>query len=330
MRPTCSALLRQSKTPAFLVTEPLNIRYLTGIYRDAGVLLATPSKLLLFADPRFHSGVERQVRKGIVVRDAAELPRFLRKVRRCGFEANRVDVGRLESWERSFPSVTFVPRMDVVESFRRQKEADELAALRRARRITKIILQRVPSALYPGVRERDLARTMKVWALELGADDLSFDPIVAFGSNTSSPHHVPTLRALRRGHLVQIDVGARVDGYCGDMSAVYCTGTLTAEQRRVLAVLKSVQRRAMHAAHAGVTTHALDRLARDLLREKGIEEAFCHSLGHGVGLEIHEGVTLSQKRKEEQLLRNEVITIEPGVYFPGKWGLRVEDMVFVR
>jgi Xaa-Pro aminopeptidase len=169
-----------------------------------------------------------------------------------------------------------------------------------------------------------------MWALELGADGLAFDPIVAFGTHTSSPHHHPTSRALQKGHLVQIDVGAKVKGYCGDMSEVYFTAKPTALQKKVYDTLTEAKNKAMRSVKAGVTTHALDRIARDVLKRDGFDAYFTHALGHGVGLDIHEGVTLSQKAPAQTLLAGEVITIEPGVYFDGKWGMRVEDMIVVQ
>ncbi len=329
MRPSPQALLRHAKAPLFLVSEPLHIRYLTGIPRDAGLLLVTPRQYILYVDPRFAADAERRVRPGIIVRDSEELPHRLRKERTCGFEADRVHVHRREAWKRAFPRTTFLPCTEVLEKFRRRKEAEELRAIRRAHRITRAMLRCVPRSLRPGVREEQLARMLRIWALERGADGLAFDPIVAFGTHTASPHHVPTSRRFRRGDLVQIDVGARVQGYCADMSEVFFTRAPTMEQARVYRILKRAQRRAMAEVRPGASTHALDQCARDVLREEGLEDAFCHALGHGVGLEIHEGVTLSQKRPEATLLAGEVITVEPGVYFPGRYGMRVEDMVYV-
>jgi Xaa-Pro aminopeptidase len=227
------------------------------------------------------------------------------------------------------PHMRLVDKGGVVECYRRQKDEGEIKLISRAQRITKELLRRVPSALRPGITEEKLARQLQIWALELGADCLSFDAIVAFGTHTGFPHHVPTSRTLKKGHIVQIDVGATVRGYCSDMSRVFFTAPPTPQQKLVYDTLLKAQKRAMDAVKPGVGTAELDRLAREVLKSQGIEEAFCHSLGHGVGLEIHEGITLSQLRKSVELLQGEVITIEPGVYFPGKFGMRIEDMVIV-
>lgn len=330
MRPTSpKQLLSVAHTPAFLVTNLTNLRYLTGLNMTAGVLLAIPRRCILFVDSRYREMADRSDAR-VLVKDIGELPMTLADVRRCGFEADDVVVQRRDSWSKKFPKTKFLPTMGVLQSFRRQKEDDELLRLRRARRMTKELLRRVPSILRRNITEERLARQLLEWALELGADGLSFDPIVAFGTHTSCPHHRPSTRALQKGHIVQIDVGVKYKGYCADMSEVFFTVKPTKTEDQVYRTLRLAQRRAMQEARVGASTRALDRIARQILSKAGIDQYFTHSLGHGVGLEIHEGVSLSAKAPDETLLRNEVITIEPGVYIPGKFGMRVEDMIFVQ
>ncbi|TSC79049.1 MAG: Xaa-Pro dipeptidase [Candidatus Peregrinibacteria bacterium Gr01-1014_25] len=200
--------------------------------------------------------------------------------------------------------------------------------MKRARGLTKELLRRVPSALRVGMTERSLSWRIEQWARELGAERMAFDTIVGFGSHTSMPHHRPTSRTLRKGHLVQIDLGIVYRGYCSDLSEVFFTARPSAMEEKVVGALKEAKKTATRAAVAGAVAADIDQAARRILRSYGLEEAFCHALGHGVGLEVHEGVTISPKSKD-RLLPGEVITIEPGVYFPGKFGMRVEDMVFV-
>lgn len=331
MRPKSpQKLLRRSQTSLYLVTDPVNIRYLSGVGVSAGAMLVTRRGFFLFVDARYAERAKREAFAGIKVFPLDDLRRHLRRGAHCGFESEKVSVERRARWSSRFPGVTFVRRPGVVEHFRRRKDPAELRYLRRASRITRELLRLVPRALRPGITEEQLARQLALWALERGAEGLAFDPIVAFGTHTASPHHAPTRRKLRRGHLVQIDVGAKVNGYCADMSAVFFTAPPTLLQRNVHHVLRAVQRASMCFARAGVTNRALDAEARAMLRDEGWEQYFTHALGHGVGLEIHEGVTLSQKQPEEKLLSGEVITIEPGVYFPRRFGMRVEEMVYVR
>lgn len=328
MRLSPSQLLRQARVPAFLITDLVNIRYLMGLELSAGVLLAVPRRYFLFVDARYS---EAAARRGglVIVRDLRELPEAMGEVRRCGFEAEHVTVLQRKGWQKKFPRTRFIETSGIVQSFRRRKDTEELRNLRRARSLTRELLRRFPSLLRRRVTEQQIARQLLLWALELGGDSLSFDPIVAFGTHTSSPHHRPTSRLLQKGHIVQIDVGVKVKGYCADMSDVFFTVNPTKTQEQVYRALRIAKARAAAAVKPGTSTRELDRIARNVLKKAGVEQYFTHSLGHGVGLEIHEGVSLSQKAPDQKLLRGEVITIEPGIYIPGKWGMRLEDMVFV-
>lgn len=330
MRPSSpTILLRHAKTPAFLVTNLTNIRYLTGVEVSAGAVLFTPRQMLFFVDGRYHEMAAGST-TGCTVRPMDDLARMLRRVQACGCEAETVTLSQRERWKKGFCSTRFFPKHGVVAHFRRDKDPDELRNFRRAQQITHELLKRIPAALRARVTEREIAWKLLEWAIALHADGLAFDPIVAFGSHTSRPHHHPTTRALKKRDIVQIDVGARFGGYCADQSAVFFTGKKTQQQERALAAVQEAKQEAERMVRAGVSTHALDRRARSILKKHGVEEAFSHSLGHGVGLEIHEGVTLSQLRPDEKLLASEIVTIEPGVYFPGKFGIRLEDEVIVQ
>lgn len=329
MRPgSPKALLRALRVPACLITGTANVRYLAG-FPTEGIILALPKRFLLFVSALERETADHAVSRGMRVFALSDLPGVLSEVLCCGFEADDVTIERKSRWKRKIPNTKFIPFAGILDEFRRQKSPEELRCIRRAERITMEILRRIPGALRSTTTEEQLARKMQMWALELGAEGMAFDPIVAFGTHTSIPHHRPTSRTLQRSHLVQIDVGAKFRGYCSDRSEVFFTAKPTKLQAKIYATLCEARDRAMEAAKPGVTTHTLDKIARDILAREGVEEEFCHGLGHGVGLEIHEGITLSQKRPAEELLKHEVITIEPGVYFPGKFGMRVESMVYV-
>ena len=329
MRPTSPAsLLKQANAPAFLITNLINIRYLTGLPVTSGTMLAVPRRMILFVDSRYRDMAEKLPRS-ITVKDVSELPSVMAEVPVCAFESEDVTVLRKTMWRKKFSKTSFLPTVGILQTFRRQKDEDELRLLRRAHRMTREILRRVPSMFRRKITEERLARQLLLWALELGAEGLSFDPIVGFGTHTACPHHRPTSRLLQKGHIVQIDVGVKYRGYCADMSEVYFTVPPTKTQHQIYRTLCLAQSRAMAAVKAGASTRSLDAIARGILSKAGIEQYFTHSLGHGVGLEIHEGVSLSTKANDLKLLPNEVVTIEPGVYFPGKFGMRVEDMVYV-
>lgn len=330
MRPmTPASLLKHAECEAFLVTDLRNIRYLTGLDVSAGFLLALPRRFMLFVDARYLEKAEASAER-CVVRDISEAAKVLAEVKECGFEAEDVTVLRKSGWKKRFPKTKFVSTVGILQSFRRQKDADELRILHRAHRMTKELLRRVPSVLRKGITEERLARQLLLWALELGAEGLSFEPIVAFGTHTSMPHHRCTTRPFQKGNIVQIDVGVKYQGYCGDLSEVYFTEPATRLQQRMHGVLCRARDAVIAAAVPGASVRSLDVLARSILAEEGVEEFFTHALGHGIGLDVHEGVTLSSRAADAALLPGEVIAVEPGVYFPGRFGMRVEEMVFVR
>lgn len=331
MRPQSpSELLTQAGTPAFLVTNLVNLYYLTGLELSAGAVLVTARRMTLFTDARYSEAATKSARPGMLVRDMAALPSALKILPLCGCESETVTLSQYRNWKRKYPNTKFVQARGVIEAFRRQKDEQELRFFRRAQRITNEMMRRVPSQLRTSITERKLAWQLRSWAVELGAEDLSFPAIVAFGTHTSRPHHAPTDRKLTKGMLVQIDVGARYKGYCADQSEVFFTASPSAQQERVYQALCTARDAAIVLAKAGTSTHALDQAARAVLAKAGIEEAFTHSLGHGVGLEIHEGVSLTQRQPATALMPGEIITIEPGAYFPGKWGMRVETEVIIK
>jgi len=330
MRPTSpSQILRPLNLSAFLISDLTNIRYITGLELSAGLLLVRPRSYQLFVDGRYGEAAKKQVREGVHVRDSDRFASALHSVAQCGFESEEVTVNKLRRWKRKYKNTKFVPQKGVIQEYRRAKDAEERTYFRRSQRITREMLRRIPSVLRSAPTERELAWKLTSWAHEIKASGLSFDPIVAFGSHTSCPHHHPTNRRLKRGQIVQIDVGVRYRGYCSDQSAVYFTGTTTPLQRKVLRAVEEAKEAASNAVRPGITNHELDRIARSILREHGFEEYFPHSLGHGVGLDIHEGISLSAQAPRKKLLPNEIITIEPGVYLPGKFGIRLEEEVIV-
>lgn len=325
-----STILDAAGTPAFLVNTLANIRFLTGLPMSAALLLVEPKRMTLFTDGRYVEVASRSVYPGIRVRESAAIADALKNVHRCGIEDAGLSIDRFRRWKSKFKNTKFVHTIGVIEEFRRAKDREELAKFRRAQRITREMIRRVPSCLRRPIREADLAWQLQVWARELGAEGIAFDPIVAFGTHTSSPHHRPTSRLLQKGHIVQVDCGAKYRGYCADQSAVFFTGKPTPLQKRVFAAVCEAKDAAIAAIKPGVSVRRLDAIAREALTKYGYEQFFCHALGHGVGLEIHEGVTLSQRAMDQKLLKGEIITIEPGVYFPGRFGMRVEEEIVVK
>lgn len=329
MRPSPKQLLAAAGLPALLVSDLVNIRYLTGLKLSAGLVLVTPRAYVLYVDPRYEEGARRDAGDGVLVRPLEKLAADMKRHPQCGFEEEDVSMARMRRWKKNFPGTKFVRAEQALEEFRRQKDDDELRKMRRAIRISHELFRRVPSALRRATTEKALAWKLETWARELGADGMSFPPMVAFGSHTSSPHHEPTSRALQRGHIVLVDAGASFQGYKADMTRMYFTAEPTPAQAAAYRAVEEAKLAAEALIKPGAMTVDIDAAARAVLRRHGMEEAFTYALGHGVGLDVHEGVTLSPRAKNSALLAGEVIAIEPGVSFPGKFGIRIEDTIIV-
>ncbi len=329
-RPAARQILKEAGVLTLLLTDLVNIHYLTGVELSAGALLVSKEGMQLFVDGRYLEAASSSAYRGVQVLPYQTLANCMLKLKKVGFESEQVTVLRYGIWKRKYKNTKFIQTSGVIAGFRRRKATDELQSIRAACAVTKSLLKRVPVLLKNGVTEKELAFRLECLAREAGAEGMAFESIIAFGENTARPHHRPTDRKLRAGDLVQVDMGVRIDGYCSDYSRVYFTGPATREQNMVLKNLLLAKKTAEDLVRPGADTRALDRAARHVLKSAGLEKEFCHALGHGVGLEIHEGVTIASKGVPKKLLKDEVITIEPGVYFEGRWGMRIEDTIIVR
>lgn len=310
---------------AMLISNLTNIRYLTGIQVSSGLLLVTKKLSVAFLDSRYSEMASKRAERGLVIEDPTQLKSHLSRFRSIGYEPNSVTVARLDRWKRQFTNKKFVQTTDLTEGLRRVKDPQEIQLIKDASSITKKALSHVTSLLRYGMTERQLALDLYMYCMKHGADGMAFETIVGFGENTSKPHHRPTDRKLKKGDIIQVDIGAVVQGYCSDYSRVYFTAPPTNKQEKAYRALKEAKKSAERILKPGVLNTALDQEARRVLKSYGYDAEFSHSLGHGVGMDIHEGTTLSMKAPPVQLKKNEVITIEPGLYFPGKFGMRLED-----
>ena len=280
-------------------------------------------------DGRYKEVALKTARKGITVSDIDQVGKSMSRIKTCGVESDDLTLERFKRWKSAFKNTKLIQTKDLIKEFRQSKESDEIKKFRQSQRLTQTIMTRIPKSLKIGMTELELDWTIRSWARDLGAQSMAFDPIVAFGPHSSRPHHEPTNRRLKKQDIVQIDCGVRLDGYCSDQSRVFFVSSPTKEQQRVYDAVSSAKEAAEKIATPGVTNHALDKAATAVLAEHGLDKYFVHSLGHGVGLEIHEGPSISQHAKRHTLQVGEIITIEPGVYLPGKFGIRLEDEVVI-
>jgi Xaa-Pro aminopeptidase len=249
-------------------------------------------------------------------------------VRRLGFEANVITVRQHQQLVAKLPDVEFVAVTDAVERQRWVKDDEELALLRSAQGATDQAFEEVMEYLAIGQTERAVALELERLLRRDGADGLAFDSIVAFGENAAEPHHEPSHRMLEEGDVIKLDFGAMWEGYHADMTRTIAFGSPASELKKIHDVVREAQQAGIDAVAAGVAGESVDRAARSVIQDAGYGEYFLHGLGHGVGLEIHEGPRLG-RGIDHVLPAGAVVTVEPGIYVPGLGGVRIEDMVEV-
>jgi Xaa-Pro aminopeptidase len=319
---------------AALITSPPNVRYLTGLASsNAALLLPADGRGVLATDSRYEPAARRDcpdlelvLGRFIEPLLAGEMTR--RGLGRVAFEAHEMTVERHQDLAGKTAGVTLVPFGRAVEDLRMVKDATEIELLATACRISSQALADVLPRIRPGLSERALAGQLEHRMVELGADRPAFDTIVASGPNGAIPHHAPTERPLRRGDLVTIDFGALYAGYHADMTRTLALGEPAGWQRDIYDLVAAAQRAGITAARPEAEVGAVDAAARDLISEAGHGQHFQHGLGHGVGLEVHEAPMMGYGRTGK-LLAGVPVTVEPGVYLPGRGGVRIEDVLVV-
>jgi Xaa-Pro aminopeptidase len=323
------AALAERLDAPLLLTDLTNILYLTGFDSSNAALVVQPGgEATLYTDFRYIEsarsveGVETVLAKRALMRDIAD-----RLPKRVQFEA---DVLPYSQWQAlSEGASELVPSSGTVDELRAVKDDDEVAKLQRACRIADRGLEALTAETWVGRSEREIAWRLRELLHAHGADELSFDSIVASGPNGARPHAHPSDRIVERGTLVTVDWGVRVGGYCSDCTRTFATGRLPDRLREAYDVCLEAQKRACANIKAGLTGIEADALARDPITDAGFGENFGHGLGHGVGLLVHEAPRLSTE-SGDTLRAGNAITIEPGIYLEGVGGVRIEDLGIVR
>jgi Xaa-Pro aminopeptidase len=313
-----------------LVTDLTNVRYLTGFTGTNGACVCGPGVRLFLTDFRYTERAETEVEGWETVTISNDWLKGIaeRLEGRVGFEDDHMSVRLLGKLKEKLAGGTeMVAAGGQVEELRRVKDDEELAAIAEASKLADEVWRWTLEQSLCGRREREVARAAEARIRELGGDP-SFPAIVAAGPNGALPHAEPGEREIGRGELVVFDMGAQVDGYCSDGTRTFATGEPGEEARGVYEVVRAAQQAGLDAIRAGFKGEDVDSAARKRIDDAGHGEHFGHALGHGVGLEVHEGPRLAQ-RSEDVLAPGEVVTVEPGVYLPGKLGVRIEDLVVV-
>jgi Xaa-Pro aminopeptidase len=334
-------LMSSRELDAFLVSNPENRRYLSGFTAadpDWGMLLITDRESFLLTDFRYQAWAREEVRDFEVIIYKVELGETLvellarQPVQTLGFEAANLTYRQYQRLTKNLSDagvkVVWKPLEGLVEELRQTKTEAELDIMRRALVLTEDVLRQVAAELAPGLTERQLAWEIEKRLREGGAEGLAFPPIVAAGPNSARPHHQPGDYALKPGEPIIIDMGARMEGYCADLTRTLVIGPADEQFRKIYTLVRQAQARAEAELKAGMDSLDGDRLAREVIAAAGYGEAFGHSLGHGVGLAVHEAPSLSPSEAKRCVLPPGcVVTVEPGIYLQGWGGVRLEDMV---
>ena len=328
--------LHDERLDGLLVSHLPNIRYLTGFTGSSALLLVEPGVATLFTDFRYEIQAREELVRGValaVISDGLFDELALRLAeeppgRRIGFEPAAITVQDRQELGARCGTVVWDAAGAPVEELRSVKDAAELARIESAVALAEQVLSEIVSEIRPGRTEVEVAADLEYRLRRAGSGSLPFEPIVAFGPRSALPHARPGDRPLHAGDLVLLDFGARVDGYCSDLTRVMVAGPAESWQRELHAAVNEACVRAIAAVSAGIPASMVDAAARDYLAELGLADRFGHSTGHGLGLEVHESPRV-HRLEERPLAAGNVVTIEPGVYLPGRGGIRIEQDVVV-
>ncbi|HEA46992.1 MAG TPA: aminopeptidase P family protein [bacterium] len=336
--------MAKKKIPALLLTNPINIGYLSGFAGSEDIALITSKKAMLFTPlevgrlgrpPRSRRGLltgftdflQIKKRKDPFFKTLIPILDKL-KIKRLGFEAEHLSYSRYRLFSKNLKGFRLIPTKGLVENLRRVKNQKEIEAIRRGIEIAESALTRILKKIKVSIKEREVAALLEYEIKKGGAEGSAFPPIVAFGRRTSYPHSKPSITKLRKGDLIKIDWGAIYRRYSSDLTRSFVLGRATEKQRKIYFILYRAQSEAIEKIKPGIECVRIDKIARDIITKEGYGKFFSHGLGHGIGREVHEGPYL--KSEDHTLIEpGMVLTVEPGIYLPGWGGIRIEDMVLV-
>jgi Xaa-Pro aminopeptidase len=326
--------LQEANREAILVSNPVNVAYLSGFTGTAGTLLLTAQQAYLLTDFRYVEQAQQQAPAFEII-DIKNKPWQVTAelladngCRALTVEADYLTVDTYQEIVAALEAVSVEAAASPVTPLRAVKTADEIKAIEKAQQLTDAAFKQILAYVKPGVRERDLALELEFMLRKGGAAALSFTMIVASGSRSALPHGVASDKTLAVGDAVVFDFGCIVDGYCSDMTRTVFVGEASDKQREVYDIVLAAQEAALANLRAGISGKEGDAFAREVIAAAGYGDYFGHGLGHGVGREIHEAPRLSPTY-EGLLEPGMVVTVEPGIYLPGEFGVRIEDMAVI-
>ena len=322
---------------ALLITDEKNQRYAAGFPFTDGAVLVTRERAYLITDSRYIEAAEKAADENVSVQlfDGQHplMSRLLAAlkengVQRLAGEESKLSHGAWLAYEKRL-GMTLLPSRDILSSLRASKSEEEIACMIRAQRISEAALAETLPIIRPGMTEKEVAAELVYRMLRHGSEGNSFDPIVVTGKKTSMPHGVPGDEVIREGDFVTMDFGSLSGGYCSDMTRTVAVGSATEEMKNVYAIVLKAQLAGIAAARSGIPGKVIDAAARKVIEDAGYGPYFGHGFGHSLGLDIHEAPNAGP-RGEALMAENDLCSAEPGIYLPGKFGVRIEDVMILR
>lgn len=320
---------------AFLISSPENRRYLTGFASSDGYLLVTKSEAIFLIDSRYIEAAQKNAKGcseiALLTSLSAQLKEYIEKlgITTVYTEAERLSVSEFKRFCDIIPCESLAEKADeAINALRRSKCEEEKSKILAAQAIAEKAFDHILGFIKEGVTEREIALTLDFFMLKNGAECVSFETIAVSGKNSSMPHGVPCDKKIEKGDFITLDFGAVVDGWHSDMTRTVAVGEVSSKQAQVYETVLTAQKKSLEILKAGISCRDADAAARDIIKAAGFGEFFGHGTGHGVGIEIHEEPRLSPK--SNQILQiGDVVTVEPGIYLPGEFGVRIEDMAII-
>ncbi len=327
--------LEELKIDGFLITHLPHIRYLTGFSGSSALCFVSKKDAILITDFRYKEQVKIQVKHfkkiiaiGKSLLDVASEKNIMKNLKRVGFEADHTPFSLVIEIKKTFKDVKFIPIKNLIEEVSAIKTTEEIENIKSAIKISEKAFNEVLNLIKPGIAELDIASEISYLQRKYGAEKDAFDIIVASGWRSALPHGVASAKKIKKGEFVVIDFGCVVNGYHSDITRTIVFGKASKEQRKIYQIVFDAQSKAIEQASSGLRANLLDSIARDYIKQKGYGKFFGHSLGHGIGVEIHTLPRISPK-SNYILQAGNVITIEPGIYIPNFGGVRIEDDILI-
>lgn len=331
-------MMEDQKLDAMVVTYLPNIKYLTNFPGSNAALFVLPDELHFITDDRYAEAIKNKELYDLpnmtvhISRDFWEYSKksgIIADIKHLGFEADRVPYSHAVDIRNVIRPVKFKPAPNEVERFTMSKADEELANIKKACEISEKVYKKMLKKIKPGMTEIEAQTELIYTCRQEGSEGEPFEPIVLSGARTSMPHGRPSDKKIEKNDLITLDFGCKVNGFGSDITRTFVIGKATKEQEKVYELLVKAKDKAIKETRPGMNGNILDEYARDIIKDAGYGENFQHSLGHGLGVVTHESPILTFRKEEEMVPEGAVLSIEPGVYFEGKWGMRVEDNILV-